>query len=185
MIKPLPKTLHEGFYCAVTCIPQQGKEAEFEAALKRFLQRSFDHEATTGAFLLRPAPSNPRREYGVLRSFLSEEDSKEFYNSELFQEWQTEIRELVEQEPDVRRLHGLEAFFRGQHHPPPRWKMALVTWVGVFPSIYIWSLLLRSPLSGYPQIVTMFVLTVVMVITLTWFVMPILTRLARPWLQAK
>jgi antibiotic biosynthesis monooxygenase (ABM) superfamily enzyme len=91
---------------------------------------------------------------------------------------------MVVGEPQRRRLHGLEAFFRDtKHGPPPRWKMAIVTWMGVFPSVLLWSSLLPNLLSGLPHLLVVAIVNVFVVATLAWGVMPLLTRFFAGWLQ--
>ena len=51
----------------------------------------------------------------------------------MFKAWDERARSLTEGEPVYRPLHGLEAWFCFSHHPPPRWKMAAATFLGVFP----------------------------------------------------
>jgi antibiotic biosynthesis monooxygenase (ABM) superfamily enzyme len=81
-------------------------------------------------------------------------------------------------------MHGLEAFFRDpQHAPPPRWKMAIITWLGVFPSVLLWSSTLPNVLTGLPSLVVVAIVNVFVVITLAWGVMPMLTRLFAAWLH--
>ena len=81
-------------------------------------------------------------------------------------------------------LHGLEAFFRDpQHSPPPRWKMAIVTWLGVFPSVLFWSSTLPKVLPGLPSLGVMAIINVFVVVTLAWGVMPLLTKLFAGWLR--
>ncbi|MEO1617582.1 MAG: antibiotic biosynthesis monooxygenase [Planctomycetota bacterium] len=174
-------------HCAITRVVREGKEAEFEDALKRFVAKSLDHHGTTGAHLLRPTKASRPREYGILRSFRSEKHMHDFYASDLFTQWQSEVKELVEGEPIHRRLHGLEAFFRGDgtKAPPPRWKMAFVTWLGVFPVVLLWSRALPPFLQPLHPIVVTAVVTGVAVITLTWLVMPFLTRCFAGWLFSK
>lgn len=173
-------------HCAITRVVREGKEAEFEEAIKRFVARSLDHHGTTGAHLLRPTDASRPREYGILRSFRSEKHMQEFYDSELFAQWRTEVAELVEGEPIHRKLHGLEAFFRGTRTqtPPPRWKMALVTWLGVFPVVLLWSRVLPPFLPSLNPIAVTAWVTGVAVVTLTWLVMPALTRSFARWLHA-
>src|SRR5690606_3814272 len=97
-----------------------------------------------------------------------------------------EVASLVaEAEYERRDLHGLEAFFRGEHGPPPRWKMAVVTWLGVFPCVALWSRLLHPVLQGLPSLLITACVSAAVVVTLAWGVMPLLTKLARPWLQAR
>ena len=174
-------------HCAITRVVREGKEAEFEEALKRFVARSLNHHGTTGAHLLRPADASKPREYGILRSFRSESHMREFYASDLFKQWQSEVADLVEGEPVHRQLHGLEAFFRGvgAKAPPPRWKMAFVTWLGVFPVVLLWSRVLPPFLQPLHPFVVTAVVTGVAVITLTWLVMPFLTGRFAAWLHPK
>ncbi len=173
-----------GIHCAITRVVREGKEAEFEEAIKRFVARSMGHYGTTGAHLLRPTDASRPREYGILRSFGSEEHMADFYSSNLFADWQAEVADLVEGEPVYRKLHGLEAFFRGESgKAPPRWKMAVVTWLGVFPVVLLWSRILTPPLSFLHPVAVTAVVTGVAVVTLTWLVMPNLTRILSPWLK--
>jgi antibiotic biosynthesis monooxygenase (ABM) superfamily enzyme len=91
---------------------------------------------------------------------------------------------MVVGEPVRRRLHGLEAFFRDTRHaPPPRWKMAVVTWMGVFPSVLLWSSLLPNALGGLPHLAVVAIVNVFVVVTLAWGVMPLLTRMFAGWLH--
>ena len=171
-------------HCAITRIVREGKEAEFEEAIKRFVARSMGHHGTTGAHLLRPTDASRPREYGILRSFGSEEHMAEFYASDLFADWQAEVADLVEGDPVHRKLHGLEAFFRGDSgKAPPRWKMAVVTWLGVFPVVLFWSRLLAPQLSFIHPVLVTAVVVLAAVITLTWLVMPNLTKWFAGWLH--
>ncbi|MEM0927361.1 MAG: antibiotic biosynthesis monooxygenase, partial [Planctomycetota bacterium] len=175
-----------GVHRAITRIVRKGCEDEFEEAIKRFVSKSMAHDGTTGAHLLRPTAKSRPREYGILRSFRDEEEMQRFYESDLFAEWQHEVADLVEGQPIYRNLHGLEAFFRvgGRRQPPPRWKMAVVTWLGVFPVVLLWSTLLAPMLSG--RLHSIFVtaaVTLAAVVTLTWLVMPQLTKLFSTWLH--
>jgi antibiotic biosynthesis monooxygenase (ABM) superfamily enzyme len=107
-----------------------------------------------------------------------------FYESDLFRNWEERVSALVVGEPVRRRLHGLEAFFREtQRAPPPRWKMAIVTWIGVFPSVLLWSSLLPKVLSSLPSLAVVAIVNVFVVVTLTWGVMPLLTRIFAAWLH--
>lgn len=62
---------------------------------------------------------------------------------------------------------------------PPRWKMAIVTWLGVFPAVLFWSWLLSTRLYMLHPIA----ITILVVASLTWAIMPRLTGVLRPWLN--
>jgi len=175
----------EPVHVAITRLVQPGKEAAFEKAMYAFIERSIGVHGVTGVHLLRPAPGADSREYGILRSFESREARDDFYASDLFAAWEEEVAPLVESGCSKRELHGLEAFFqRGAGPHPPRWKMALLTWMGVFPSVVVWSAILRPPLHALPVVATTAVITGFVVLTLAWGVMPVLTRAFAPWLRA-
>jgi uncharacterized protein len=91
---------------------------------------------------------------------------------------------MVEGEARYRQLNGLEAWFRDPHGSmPPTWKMALLTWVAVWPvSMAVPAVL--TPFIGailHPAIVAG-VIAAGIVVVLTWIAMPILVRVAKPWL---
>jgi antibiotic biosynthesis monooxygenase (ABM) superfamily enzyme len=162
-----------------------GKEAEFEAAVLAFFQDSMFFPGVLGAQVLRPGEDASSLDYGILRTFDSEASRDAFYASDLFQTWNREVAPMVTAvEYERRDLHGLEAFFRGDHAPPPRWKMAIVTWLGVYPCVLLWSTVLSPALGGTPRILSTAFVTIAVVITLAWGVMPVLTKLLRPWLRS-
>jgi uncharacterized protein len=66
---------------------------------------------------------------------------------------------------------------------PPRYKLALLTWVAAYPVITVILGLLGPELATWPLGLRTLVVSVLMVATLTWLVMPGLTRLLRPWLR--
>jgi uncharacterized protein len=174
----------EVVHCAITRVARQGKEQEFEAAILRFIGRSMSHDGTLGAHLLRPTAGSRPREYGILRSFYSEQDMEDFYASDLFKQWEDEVKDLMEGEPVARRLHGFEAFFHSKHRQsPPRWKMALLTWIGVFPTVLIWTRVLTPQLNFAHPIVISAIVSGISVVTLAWGVMPILTKCCKSWLD--
>lgn len=170
-------------HVAVTRAVKPGFESAFEAALREFARESLHVQGTTGVHLIAPAPGSNGCEYGILRSFESEDASRRFYESDLFEAWNRRIDDMVVGEPTLRRLTGLEAFFRdSRRSPPPRWKMAIVTWLGVFPSVLLWSSILPQALTSLPWLLVVAIVNVFVVATLAWVVMPLLTRLFANWL---
>ena len=171
-------------HVAVTRNVRSGMEEQFDAKLLSFIRESMSSEGVLGVHILRPAPQTGSREYGVLRTFESEEAAEKFYASELFHRWLDDAEPLVEGEPEHRRLTGLEAFFRsGRGAMPPRWKMACLTFLGVFPAVLFWSTVLLPVLEGQHWLVFSVAVNVCVVVTLTWLVMPCITRIFHPWLQ--
>ena len=75
-----------------------------------------------------------------------------------------------------------DARMRAPAPPPPRYKLALVTWIGVYPIITLLLALLGPTTAAWPLPLRTLLLTALMVPTLTWLVIPTLTRLFRGWL---
>ena len=173
-------------HVAITRQVRAGCEAEFEEKLRGFAQKSFDHNGTRGVQILSPAPGANPREYGILRSFATTSDRDAFYQSPLFKAWEMEVAPLVEGHYQQRDLHGLEAWFYqvGQPHPP-RWKMALATLIGVYPTSLLLGTFVVPYLHGWPKPLASLVVASCMVICLTWLVMPQVTKVLHRWLQPK
>lgn len=170
-------------HVAITRRVRPGREAEFQAALREFFHESFAHSAVLGATLLVPPPGSASREFGILRTFADERERDAFYASPLFQQWETRARELTDGEPHYRTLHGLEAWFRSPG-APPRWKMALVTFLGVYPLTSVLPRLGARLLPDWHPLLANVLVTGLIVSLLAWVVMPVLTRLFRSWLHA-
>src|SRR5688572_278394 len=126
-------------HVAITRHVRPGCEAEFQQALLDFFRTSFGADGVWGASLLTPPPGSGSREYGILRTFADQNERDAFYASDMFKAWEEKARTLTEGAPVYRDLHGLEAWFRSSN-PPPRWKMAIATFLGVFPTVMALSL---------------------------------------------
>jgi hypothetical protein len=170
-------------HIAITRRVRPGCEAEFQEALREFFQTSFGHGGVLGASMLTPPPGSESREFGILRTFRDEEERDTFYASPMFKAWEARARTLTEGEPVYRQLHGLEAWFRSPHNPPPRWKMAVVTLLGVYPVSLLIGITLSPELRKLPLSLNLFIVSALIVTCLTWIVMPRLTRLLHRWLQ--
>jgi len=166
-----------------------GCEERFEAELHDFIACSLHTEGQLGVHVLRPEPGSGPREYGIVRRFSSTEYRDRFYCSSLFSQWELTVAPLTEGGPKRQELSGLETWFTlpGQRSmiPPPRWKMALVTVVGVWPTSMLVSWLLK-PLTGNLLLpLQALCVAVGIVILLTWAIMPLLVRALNPWLQRR
>jgi antibiotic biosynthesis monooxygenase (ABM) superfamily enzyme len=157
-----------------------GREAEFERRVTSFFEEAASETGVCGAYLIKPIAGSGRGEYGVLRSFRSEDDMRAFYSSAVYHQWRTAVAPLVEGEARMQRLHGMEAFFTGG--APPRWKMAVLTWIAVNAAVYPFSVLAAIHLGALPAIASFLLVNALVVAALTWILMPVLTRVFERWL---
>ena len=171
-------------HVAITRRVKPGCEAEFQQALRDFLQRSFAHGGVLGATMIAPPPGSDSREFGILRTFADERERDAFYESPAMMAWRERVAPLTEGEPVYRELHGLEAWFRSPGGPPPpRWKMALATLLGVYPTSLVLSFTVGKAVHEWPLGVRSLVIAASMVALLTWVVMPFVTRALHSWLH--
>src|SRR5262249_37617375 len=126
-------------------------------------------QGVQGAALLVPPPGSNSTEHGIIRTFASAAERDAFYASPLYLDWKKRIAPISEGEPETRELHGLEAFFRATGSPPPpQWKMAVATYLGVVPTIMALSLTLGPRLSSWNFVLSNLVFNACVVGLLTW-----------------
>jgi uncharacterized protein len=91
--------------------------------------------------------------------------------------------------PYFQKATGLETWFttpdlKTNVPPPPKWKMAIVAFIGAYCISSLASFILGSYLELQPLLLNLF-MTIILVIGLTYFAMPLLSRLLRRWLYPK
>jgi antibiotic biosynthesis monooxygenase (ABM) superfamily enzyme len=174
----------EPVHIAITRRVRKECVGEFEKALAEFARASLAEPGTRGVHCLYPPPGSDSNEYGVLRSFDSDSSRDAFYASPLYHKWVQQISPWIEGNYQRRQLTGLEAWFREPFLPmPPDWKMAVLTWVAVWPvSMFVPALL--GPLLGpkFNAVLAAGIIALGIVIVLTWVAMPILVKLTHGWL---
>jgi uncharacterized protein len=81
---------------------------------------------------------------------------------------------------------GLESWFTLPSSPalapPPPYKMALITWLTIFPLITGVVIVIGPVVAGLPLVPRLGVTTAIAVPLMTWVVMPRVTRLLHRWL---
>ena len=177
-------TNSQPIHVAITRRIKPGCEQEFQAALREFFASSFAQTGVHGAAMLVPPPGSSSTEYGIIRSFGSTAERDAFYASPLYLEWKKRVTPLSDGEPQMRDLHGLEAFFRTKSsNPPPLWKMALATYIGVEVVTLGLALTLGPALRGWSLFIANPFQNIFVVGLLTWVVMPVVTNVLSGWLH--
>ena len=170
-------------HVAITRRVRPGCEAEFQQALREFFQTSFAHGGVLGATMIVPPPGSDSREFGILRTFADEKERDDFYASPMFKAWEERCKPLTDGGWSYRELHGLEAWFRSPHTPPPKWKMVIATFLGVFPLAMVLNGTLGPLIRDLHFVLRNALFNAAVVVLLSWAVMPIVTRLLHRWLQ--
>lgn len=176
---------HEPVTILITRTVRVGGEVAFEEAVRAWIPTALAFPGHMGVHMLRPPPGG--REYGAVLKFRSWEEWETFLASEPYQRFLAEIREHLEAEPRVETVSGLETWFTPPGTPvalaPPRWKMAVVTWIGVNLTAAALSYVIPPFTTGWPWALAFITFNAGVVVGLTWLVMPLLSRLFRPWLH--
>ena len=172
---------------SITRTVKAGCEAGFERALHEFVQRSLNLPGQLGVHVMRPAPGSTSREYGIVRKFSNREALTAFRTSPEYLEWNQLAIELTEGSGRVEELCGLESWFTFPGEPLqrlPKWKMAIATFLGVFPVATILNLTIGPAIRSLPFLVANAVFNACIVGLLTWVVMPLITRALHGWLHS-
>lgn len=82
---------------------------------------------------------------------------------------------------------GMEAWFTPPPgaHCPPKHKMAILTWLALYPITTLLLLAIGSAVDGLPLPARTLIVTAVMVPLMTYAVMPVVTRLFARWLYSQ
>ncbi|MCU7797040.1 MAG: antibiotic biosynthesis monooxygenase [Candidatus Thiodiazotropha sp. (ex Myrtea spinifera)] len=170
----------------VTRKPKPGKEAEFEDYITGITQAAMQHPGHMGTNIFRP--TKPDGAYRIVFKFDRRSHLEQWERSAERAEWR-EIAESVSQPREIQTITGLEAWFTlpdcAINVHPPKYKMAFLVWLGVFSLVTLLSYLIGPLMSEWPLVARTFTLTVIVVPTLTYFILPLLTRIFSGWLYPK
>jgi antibiotic biosynthesis monooxygenase (ABM) superfamily enzyme len=96
----------------------------------------------------------------------------------------TPIRQVETQRREFARRDGAGRLARRPPAGPPRYKLALLTWAGAYAVITLLLAVAGPAMASWPLALRTLVVSATMVGTLTWLIMPRLTRLFGTWLAA-
>jgi antibiotic biosynthesis monooxygenase (ABM) superfamily enzyme len=177
--------VNEPITVIVTRLVRVGSESAFEDAVKAFIPKALAFPGHLGVHMLRPAPGE--REYGAVLKFRSRQDWDAFRKSMEYLAFLAQIAPFLEGPQQEDTLCGLESWFTpvGQRvtRVPPRWKMALITWIGVCFVVFVVNVGLSWWTLDWLGWLRFLVANALVVVALTWAVMPMLNRLFGKWLH--
>lgn len=161
-----------------------GHEPAYEEILEGLIAAATGFPGHLGVEVFRP--DAPGGEYRTVYRFDSPEHLRAWLDSPERAAWLARAEPHAAGAMQSRYLTGLESWFtlpaRPGAPPPPPWKMAILTWVTIFPLITGVVLALDPLLDGFALMPRLATTTAVTVPLMTWVVMPRVTRLLRPWL---
>ncbi|MDJ0675079.1 MAG: antibiotic biosynthesis monooxygenase [Calothrix sp. MO_167.B42] len=163
-----------------------GRESGYEEWLQDISQVARQFEGHNGVTILKPQPGT-RPEYVIILRFNSYKNLCRWMRSRERKECIDRAKPLIEKPENVQILTGLEALVSLPNNaspPPPKYKTAFVTWIGVFVCASTLGYLLGPYLVALPYLLRQAIMTGVVVVLLAYVVMPRLTRLFYKWLHS-
>jgi uncharacterized protein len=174
-------------------IAKNDKIKEFEEWLSGISKEVSKQEGNMGIDIIRPTDKS-KLEYVIIFRFNNYDSLTKWEKSTKRNEWLQKGRKLVEADPDVQKLTGLEfwftPYFKDESYamiplnPPPRYKMVIVTipvisimLMTLVPQIHILTEMLSIP---FP--VRFVIALTITVLLMTYVIMPLLTKLLKFWL---
>jgi uncharacterized protein len=162
-----------------------GKEKEFEQLLSNIIASASEFPGHLGTNVFRPNDSdNP--EYRIIFKFDLVSNLQRWEESQERRRWMELAEPLTEGDGTLEKFTGLETWFtlpaKKAIIPPPRYKMAFITWLAIFSLINVINFLFAPILNVLPPLVRTFVLTLTLVLLMTYVVMPQMTKIFSQWL---
>jgi len=178
-------------------IAKKDRIKEFEEWLSGISKEVSRQEGSMGIDIIRStsnASSKSKFEYVIIFRFNTYGNLAKWEKSLIRNEWLQKGRKLVEADPDVQKMTGLEFWFTPNFkdeyspmiplQPPPRYKMVIVTipvisilLLTLVPQIHFLTEMLSIP---FP--IRLVIALTITVLLMTYVIMPFLTKLLKPWL---
>jgi uncharacterized protein len=169
----------------VTRRVRPGHEAPYEQFLQGIIAAASGFPGHLGVEVIRPH-SAATGEYCTVYRFDTAEHLRAWLDSDEHAAWLERAEPHVIGPMQTSFVTGLETWFTlpGAQgvSPPPPYKMALVTWITIFPLITAIVAVTGPLLEDVPVAVRLGITTAIAVPLMTWVVMPRVTRLLRGWL---
>jgi len=168
-----------------------GQEPVVAAWLRTGMALVEEFPGCLGAGWLRPPAGGDT--WHALYRFVDAEALRAWEQSPQRAWWLSSVQGLVEDTETVRRT-GIEGWFdppaelevqRPAAPPPPRWKQAVVIWLGFFPVSLLSALLLLPHLIGLSVVPRTVVSTLCLTPVMVFLVLPRITRALDWWLAGR
>jgi uncharacterized protein len=168
----------------VTRRVRPGHEALYEEFLEGIISAARRFPGHLGVEVFRP--QSAAGEYRTVYRFDTQEHLRAWLDSDEHAAWLERAEPHVIGPMRTSFVTGLESWFTLPDQPgaapPPPYKMALLTWITIFPLITAIVALTGPTLKDLPLAVRLGITTALTVPLMTWVVMPRVTRLLHRWL---
>jgi len=174
-----------GVTVVVTRTPKPGREKDYEQYLADVGKVAHGYPGHMGVYIIKPREPGDR-EYTLVFRYDTVEHLRRWELSDDRAKWVARAEDMCE--PDkthIEKLTGMEAWFAlpGRTvRPPPKYKMAVMSWVAVYPIVQIMTNYVYPRLDFMPTLARGVFMTACMSVLMTYLVMPHLSKLFSRWL---
>lgn len=161
-----------------------GKEGEYEQWAAGITEAARKFDGYLGVNFIRPSnPVNP--EYVIIFKFNSYQSMLNWEESPERAEWKARRKHITIDEPEIHRYKGWDFWFTlppEARIAPPRYKMALITLISIYPLALFLPMLLNPIIGWLPVALVVFITASLIVPLMLYFVMPAMVKLFSWWL---
>jgi len=162
---------------------------DFEDWIVGMNQIAREFEGFLGVNIIRPENA-AHLEYAIIVRFDDYEHLRTFMTSTEREDYLQKSESMTIGELSVQEMSGLESFFslpgtQKESLAPPKYKMAILTILVLYPTLLGLSALIALIFHGFPRPVLILITLIVLVPIMTYFIMPWVTQLFRFWLYPK
>lgn len=172
----------------ISHVVRSGREQGYEEWLHGMTKAARKFKGHLGVSVIRPR-DHAHPEYVAIVRFEHYNHLKQWMESDIRREWIERLQPLIEKPETVQTLTGLETWFtlsdQPLESPPPRYKIFLVTLLGVEIMTILVAVFVNPLVATLPWLVGLTIGNAIIVACLTYLIMPQLTRLLYRWLYPK
>ncbi|OJJ14864.1 hypothetical protein BKI52_40625 [marine bacterium AO1-C] len=177
--------MENNFTVVVSHFVKQEKAQAFEQALKQVIQKAKVYPGYEGIQIIQ-GKNKAEQEYVLLIRFDTEANYQTWAASAPRNEWFEELKEYIIKESEIRYQEGIEFWFSMPETPtiaaPKKWKMAILTWMVIYPLVLTLSTLVGFYLHFLPTFLRILTVSLILVPLMTYLVMPQVTKTFAFWI---
>ncbi len=166
----------------------KGQEDRFEQLSSEMTHRASRYPGYLGADLFRPASANDP-EYRIIFKFADEPSLAAWQASTERAEILEQIEPLLVSPSEVETMSGIVNWFTLPGHnpvkPPPKSRMTFVSWLALYPTVTLIFFLFGDLLAQVPLLLRTLIVTAVVMVAMSYLLMPRFTRWFAFWLFPK
>lgn len=165
--------------------PKPDRIEEFEEVMSATTKDAMSFKGHLGANIIKPTKAGDC--YRIVFKFDSMRNYLAWEGSEVREKWLARYAEVSLGDLEQEILSGLETWFTlpGEEAlvPPPKYKMMSIVWLSIFPLSLLLNYSLKPVISELHIIAQLAIISLILVILMTYVVMPLMAKLFHRWLH--